>query len=256
MTEGLGQSAFALQALVAFGGGIMSFVSPCVLPLLPGYLAMMSGYSTAEIASGEVSTARMLRVVLLFIAGFTLVFAALGASATSLSQLLRVNLPDLTRVAGLVVVAAGLLIVAMAVSNRGPLAALNRERRVEVRPSRLGNWAPPVMGMAFAFGWTPCIGPILTVVLATAASQGTVWRGVGLLVAYSLGLGVPFLVAALGLAKVFTRLRPWLKPINIASGLMLAAFGLVMATGNLTAWSAALSRWFLEVPFLRSLANV
>lgn len=256
MTGDLGESAFLLQALVAFGGGIVSFVSPCVLPLLPGYLAMMSGYTTAEITAGEVSIGRMMRVTLLFIAGFTVVFAALGASATSLSQLLRVNLPDLTRIAGFVVVAAGVLIVAMAVSARGPLAALNRERRINVRPSRLGSWAPPVMGMAFAFGWTPCIGPILTMVLATAASQDTVGRGVGLLIAYSLGLGVPFLVSALGLVKVFGRLKPWLRPINIASGLLLAAFGVVMATGNLTEWSAGLSRWFLDIPFLRGLANV
>jgi cytochrome c-type biogenesis protein len=110
--------------------------------------------------------------------------------------------------------------------------------------------------MAFAFGWTPCIGPILTVVLATAASQETVGRGVGLLIAYSLGLGVPFLVAGLGLMKVFGRLRRWLRPINIVSGLALAAFGVVMLTGNLSVWSAELSRWFLDVPFLRRLANV
>lgn len=256
MTEGLGQSSFLLQAVVAFGGGIMSFISPCVLPLLPGYLAMMSGYSTSEIADGDVSTSRMLRTILLFIGGFTLVFAVLGASATSLSQLIRVNLPDITRVAGFVIIAAGLLIVAMAVSERGPLAALNRERRFDVRPSRLGGWAPPVMGMAFAFGWTPCIGPILTVVLATAAAQQTVGRGIGLLVAYSVGLGVPFLVSGLGLMKLFGRLRRWLKPINIASGIALSAFGVVMVTGNLSAWGAELSRWFLDIPFLRGLANV
>ncbi|MGH8912346.1 MAG: cytochrome c biogenesis CcdA family protein [Acidimicrobiia bacterium] len=256
MTDGLGQSAFLLQAVVAFGGGIMSFISPCVLPLLPGYLAMMSGYSTAEITTGEVSTSRMLGTIGLFIAGFTLVFAALGASATSLSQFIRVNLPDITRIAGIVIIVAGLLIVAMAVSDRGPLAALYRERRFQVRPSRLGGWAPPVMGMAFAFGWTPCIGPILTVVLATAAAQGTVGRGIGLLVAYSLGLGVPFLISGLGLMKVFTRVRRWLKPINIASGVALALFGVVMVTGNLAVWSAELSRWFLDVPFLRRLANV
>jgi cytochrome c-type biogenesis protein len=256
MTEGLGQSAFFVQAVVAFGGGIMSFVSPCVLPLLPGYLAMMSGYSTAEIAAGEVSNSRMLGTIGLFVGGFTLVFAALGAGATAISRFMVANLPDLTRIAGVVIIVAGLVIVALAVSERGPLAALNRERRFQVRPARLGRWAPPVMGMAFAFGWTPCIGPILTVVLATAASQETVGRGVGLLIAYSLGLGVPFLVAGLGLMKVFGRLRRWLRPINIVSGLALAAFGVVMLTGNLSVWSAELSRWFLDVPFLRRLANV
>ena len=112
------------------------------------------------------------------------------------------------------------------------------------------------MGMAFAFGWTPCIGPILTGVLATAATQDTVARGIGLLVAYALGLGVPFLLAGLGLVKLFGRLRRWLKPINIASGIALAAFGLVMLTGNLTAWSGALSRAFSDIPFLENLARI
>lgn len=256
MTEGLSQSGFFLQAVVAFGGGIVSFISPCVLPLLPGYLAMMSGYSTADVAAGAVPVRRMLGKVLLFIAGFTLVFAVLGATATSLSQVLRQNLPQLTRVAGAVIVVAGIAVVLMAVTDRGPMAFLNRERRFDVRPSRLGRWAAPVMGMAFAFGWTPCIGPILTVVLATAATQGTIGRGVGLLVAYALGLGVPFLAAGLGLAKVFTRLRRWLKPINIASGVALAAFGVVMLTGTLSAWSSSLSRVFIDVPILRQLANI
>ena len=154
------------------------------------------------------------------------------------------------------IILAGLLMVAMALSNRGPLAALNRERRFDVRPSRLGKWAPPVMGMAFAFGWTPCIGPILTVVLATASSQDTVGRGIGLLVAYSLGLAVPFLIAGLGVMKLFGRLKRWLKPINIASGLALAGFGLVMVTGNLSVWSSQLARFFIDVPFLRDLASV
>lgn len=252
----LGQATFLIQAVVAFGGGVISFVSPCVLPLLPGYLAMMSGYSTAEIAEGNVSTARMLRTVGLFVAGFTVVFAVLGATATGLSQMINRNLPDITRIAGFVVIVFGLLIVLMAVTNRGPMAALSRERRFDVRPSRLGSFAPPVMGMAFAFGWTPCVGPILTVVLANAATQDTVGRGVGLLVAYSLGLGIPFLVAGLGLMKLFSRMGRWLQPITIASGLALAAFGVVMVTGTLNDWSAELSRFFIDVPFLEDLAEV
>jgi cytochrome c-type biogenesis protein len=254
--DGLSESGFLLQAIVAFGGGIVSFVSPCVLPLLPGYLAMMSGYSTADLAEGKASTRRLMGKIALFVLGFTLVFAALGATATTLSGVIRRNLPELTRIAGAVIVVMGLLIVAMAVSNRGPLAYLNRERRVDVRPSRLGRWAAPVMGMAFAFGWTPCIGPILTVILAAAATQETVTRGIVLLVFYSLGLGVPFLLSGLGMAKVFTRLRPWLKPINIASGLALAAFGVVMFTGQLSRWSSSLSRVFIDVPFLEQLANI
>lgn len=254
--DGLAQSGFLLQAVVAFGGGIVSFVSPCVLPLVPGYLAMMSGYSTVDVASGSVPTRKMLAKIGLFISGFTLVFAALGATATSLSEVLRRNLPDLTRIAGALIIVVGVLIVVMAFTNRGPLGILDREVRFDVRPSRLGGWAAPVMGMAFAFGWTPCIGPILTVVLATAATQEMIGQGIGLLVAYSLGLGVPFLVAGLGMVGVFARLKRWLKPINIVSGVALAGFGVVMMTGTLSVWSAELSRFFIDVPFLESLADV
>ncbi len=125
-----------------------------------------------------------------------------------------------------------------------------------MKPSKLGRWAPPVMGAAFGFGWTPCIGPVLTVILATAATQDTLGRGIFLLVSYSLGLGVPFLLAGLGLFKFFGRLKPYLKPINIASGVFLALFGVVMVSGQLD----VLSRWFTDiitsVPFLEELATV
>lgn len=252
----LSQATFLFQAAVAFGGGIVSFLSPCVLPLLPGYLAMLSGYSSSDIAAGNVSLLHMLRTVGLFVAGFTVVFAALGAGAASISSLLRRNLPDLTRVAGLVIVVFGLLIVALAFSNRGILASFSRERRFDVRASRLGPWAPPIMGMAFAFGWTACIGPILTVILATAATQETLGRGVALLVIYSLGLGLPFLVSGLGMVKLFERMRRWLRPLNIVSGLALALFGVVMATGNLSDWATGLSGVFLDIPFLRDLAQI
>ncbi|MGH8913768.1 MAG: cytochrome c biogenesis CcdA family protein [Acidimicrobiia bacterium] len=256
MFQNVDSAAYIVQVLIAFGAGIISFVSPCVLPLLPGYLSMMSGYSASELEAGDVSPGRMLRVILLFIAGFTVVFAALGAAATRIGQFLTQNLGTFTRMAGLVIVVFGVLMVAMAISNRGLLATFNQERRVEVRPSRLGGWAPPMMGAAFGFGWTPCIGPVLTVILATAATQESLGEGVLLLIAYSLGLGVPFLLAGLGLHKVFGRLKPYLRPINIASGVILAMFGVVMVTGNLGTISAWFSRIFISVPFLRDLATV
>ena len=134
--------------------------------------------------------------------------------------------------------------------------AFAQEKRVDVRPSKLGRWAPPVMGSAFAFGWTPCIGPVLTVVLATAATQETLGRGVALLVAYSLGLGVPFLLAGLGLFRVFGRLKPYLRPINIGSGVLLASFGVVMVSGHVGTMAAWLIRVFDAVPFLRELATI
>jgi len=256
MFENVGDAAYLVQLVVAFGAGVISFVSPCVLPLLPGYLSMMSGYSAAQLDQGEVSTRHMLRVILLFIAGFTVVFAGIGAAATGFGQFLRSNLGALTRIAGVVIIVFGVLMVVMAVSNRGFLSTLNQEKRVHVRPSRLGRWAPPVMGAAFAFGWSPCIGPILTVILATASVQETLGRGVMLLVVYSLGLGVPFLLAGLGLFKFFGRLKRYLRPINIVSGLLLALFGLVMVTGNLTVISAWFIDLFLAIPFLRDLASV
>ena len=198
----------------------------------------------------------MTRVILLFILGFTVVFAALGAAATGFGQFLRQNLTTLTRIAGVVIIVFGILMVAMAVSNRGFLATLSQERKVHVRPSRLGRWAPPVMGAAFGFGWTPCIGPVLTVILAAAATQETLARGIFLLIAYSLGLGVPFLLAGLGLYRFFGRLKPYLRPINIASGVFLAAFGVLMVTNSLGDLSAWFVRFFDSVPFLRDLASV
>lgn len=256
MFENVGDAAYLVQLVVAFGAGVISFISPCVLPLLPGYLSMMSGYSAAQLDQGEVSAMRMTRVTLLFILGFTVVFAALGAAATGFGQFLRSNLTLLTRIAGMVVIVFGLLMAAMAISNRGFLATMSTEHRVHVRPSRLGKWAPPVMGAAFGFGWTPCIGPVLTVILATAAVQGTVTQGIVLLVAYSLGLGVPFLLAGLGLFKFFGRLRPYLRGINIASGLLLAVFGVLMVTNSLGDLSAWFVRIFDSVPFLRDLSSV
>jgi cytochrome c-type biogenesis protein len=254
--ENVGSAAYILQLLIAFGAGVISFVSPCVLPLLPGYLSMMSGYSASQLEAGEVSTARMSRVILFFIAGFTVVFVALGAIATGLRTWLVQNLTTFTRLAGLTVIVFGLAMVAMAISERGLLAALGRERRLDVRPSRLGGWAPPVMGMAFGFAWSPCIGPVLTVILATASLQATLGRGVGLLLAYSLGLGVPFLLAGLGLFKVFGRLKPYLRPINIASGALLTVFGVIMVTGNISTLSNWFSDLLLGIPFLRDLATI
>ena len=249
-------SALLLQVLIAFGGGIISFLSPCVLPLLPGYLSMMSGYSVSEIEDGGASTGRLVKVVLLFVGGFTVVFAAFGATASSIGRFLAANLPVASRIAGGVVIVFGLLMAALAISQRGPLAPLSRDARPRVRPSRLGPWAPPVMGAAFAFGWTPCIGPILTVVLTTAATRETLAQGVLLLVAYSLGLGSPFLLSALGLHRFFLRARPHLRPVNIASGLLLATFGLVMLTGNLNRLSGFFTNVMVRIPFLENLSQI
>ncbi|HEX6946738.1 MAG TPA: cytochrome c biogenesis protein CcdA [Acidimicrobiia bacterium] len=256
MFEGVETAGFAIQLTVAVGAGVISFVSPCVLPLVPGYLSMMSGYTVSDLDRGEYERGRMLRVILAFIGGFTVVFAALGAAASSVSSLLIRNKNLLTTVAGWIVIVFGLLMAAMAVTDRGPLAALSRERRIDVRPSRLGSWAPPVMGAAFAFAWTPCIGPVLTVILTTAGTQETLGRGVALLVAYSLGLGIPFLLAGLGMMKLFGRAKPHAKKIAVASGLLLAGFGVIMLTGQLNVLASWLTNFMSSIPWLEDLATV
>jgi cytochrome c-type biogenesis protein len=251
----MADASLFLQMLIAFGGGVISFLSPCVLPLLPGYLSMMSGYTISELDQGATSTRRLLRVVLFFIGGFTLVFAAFGATASTIGRYLAANLPTASRIAGGVVVVFGMLLVVLALSGRG-LGVFNRDLRPQVRPSRLGAWAPPVMGAAFAFGWTPCIGPILTVVLTTAATRETLGQGVVLLVAYALGLGTPFLLSALGLHRFFLRLRPHLRPLNIASGVVLTVFGLVMLTGNLNRVASFFTNVMVRIPFLENLSSI
>lgn len=252
----MADSALAFQMAVAFGGGVISFLSPCVLPLIPGYLSMMSGYSVDALERGEVSTRRLLSVIALFIAGFTVVFAAFGATASAIGRFLASQLLLATRAAGAVIVVFGLVLACLAWSSGAALGPLGRGYRPDVRPSRLGKWAPPVMGGAFAFGWTPCIGPILTVVLATAATQDTLGRGIALLVAYSFGLGLPFLLSGLGLFRLIGRLRPHLRAINIVSGFLLAGFGVVMATGNLNRLSSFFTNIITSVPFLERLATV
>lgn len=162
-------SADPLGLLVAFGAGMLSFLSPCVLPLVPGYVSMVSGLSAAEIDSGEVrAVAPVMRGVLGFVAGFTAVFTALGAAASGLGRLLIHHQRALDIAAGLLIAVFGVWLAGV-----GTPRLFLRERRFHPRPSHLGPWASPVMGMAFAFGWTPCIGPVLGGVLGLAAARAT-----------------------------------------------------------------------------------
>jgi len=225
-------SADPLGLLVAFGAGMLSFLSPCVLPLVPAYVSMVSGLSAAEIEAGERrNLLPLLRGVLGFIGGFTIVFTALGAAASGVGQLLFDHQRGFVIAAGLVTVVLGLWLAGI-----GTPQLLQRERRFHPRPSRLGVWAPPVMGMAFAFGWTPCIGPVLGGVLGLAAARSTLTSGLVLLVAYSLGLGVPFLATGLAfghLTGVLAQVRRRLGLINAVAGASLVVFGLLLLTGNL-----------------------
>ena len=237
-------------ALSAFVFGALSFVSPCVLPLLPGYLALMSGYSVADLQEGKASTVRMVRVTALFVAGFTAVFVSLGAGATSVAGFLLRNQSATMKVAGWLIVVFGVVILLMALGNSPLLAFLARERRLEVRPSRLGGWAPPIMGMAFGFGWTPCIGPVLAAILTLAASQETVGRGMFLLFVYSMGLGVPFIAAGIGVTRVYAGIRilqRHLRTINVLSGLLMVMFGWLFITGRITDLSSLISEWMIRL---------
>ena len=217
---------------VAFGAGLVSFLSPCVLPLVPSYLSMMSGVGSAELAAASrPDQRRLVGSTLLFVAGFTLVFAVLEAGASGAGRVLQSHQQVLNEVAGSVILVMGLVFAGLLRP-----AWLLRERRVHVSPSRLGPWAAPVMGMAFAFGWTPCIGPALAAVLGLASDTHTLARGELMLVAYSLGLGVPFVVAGVAfgrLAGVFGWARAHVRAINMVSGLVLAALGLLLLTGDL-----------------------
>lgn len=228
--------------VVAFGAGIISFLSPCVLPLVPAYLSMMSGVSSAELATAaRPDQRRVVRATLLFVAGFTVVFAALEATASALGQALHSHEQLLNQIAGVVIIGAGLLFAGLVRP-----AWLMRERRWHVAPSQLGEWAAPLMGMAFAFGWTPCIGPVLAAVLSLASDTHTLGRGEAMLVAYSLGLGVPFVLAGVAFARltgVLAFARAHLRLINVVSGLMLATLGVLLLTDNLH----VLSTWFSDL---------
>jgi len=240
--------------VVAFGAGILSFLSPCVLPLVPSYLSMMSGVGASELATADrPDQMRILRSTLMFVAGFTVVFAALEATASGLGQALHAHQQVLNQAAGAVIITAGLLIAGVVRPGW-----MMRERRFHVAPSQLGEWAAPVMGMAFAFGWTPCIGPILAAVLSLASDAHTLGRGEAMLVAYSLGLGVPFVVAGVAFGRltgVLSFARRHFRAINMVSGAVLASLGVLLLTDNMSLLTTGFSN-FLRAIGLGGLATV
>lgn len=253
------QMPFFGQAAIAFGGGLLAFLSPCVLPLLPSYLGLMSGLSVNELRGGKVATRHMLKVSVLFVLGFTLVFVALGAIATSVSSLLLTNRSTLERGAGVLVIAFGIIMIGMSFTNRGIFGFFSRERRIDVRPSKMGNWAAPLMGIAFGFGWSPCIGTILTGVLAVASLEESVMRGMLLLFVFSMGMGLPFIGSALGVDRALTgakRIGRWLRPINLTAGILMTGFGLLLVTGNVFRLAVFFQRIFQAIPVLERLAQI
>jgi cytochrome c-type biogenesis protein len=226
--------------IAAFVAGVLSFLSPCVLPLVPGYVSLISGTTVEELSSRQ---GRAIRAIMLnsvtFILGFSIVFIALGAVATGVGQLTRDLYPYLTRIAGAVIIVFGLHLTGI-----WKIKALYADKRlhdVKGGSSPLGSF---VMGFAFAFGWTPCIGPILATILAFAAAEDTVLKGILLLAVYSAGLAVPFLLTSLGVDRFlafYARFRRHLHTVEVASGVLLIAIGLLILTRQFTMLSGYLA---------------
>jgi cytochrome c-type biogenesis protein len=218
--------------IAAFAVGFVSFVSPCVLPLVPGYLSAVSGVSLAEIQGGERRLVRVLMPAIVFCLSFTVVFVALGMTATGLGSTLRDERNTLDKVAGAVIIALGVLFVITPFVPR-----LNREWRVDALMSRAGSGGPLIAGAAFAFAWTPCVGPTLGTILTAASVQDTLDQGAILLLFYSAGLAVPFLLTAVAFTRATAAFR-WLRDrylvITAISGAVLIAMGVLLYTGELS----------------------
>lgn len=227
---------------LAFTAGLLSFLSPCVLPLIPSYVSFITGLNIDEVQRSRRVT--MIHA-LLFVAGFTIVFLVLGATATVLGQLLLRYRDWVGRIGGILVIVLGLYL--LGVFNIG---AFGREKRVYIANKPLGYFGTLLVGMAFAAGWTPCIGPILGGVLTYTASSADLNRGLLLLFAYSLGLAVPFLLAAVMIDRfmeLFQRYRGALVWMSRISGALLVVVGILMITGSMTVMSTWLQRWTPEV---------
>jgi cytochrome c-type biogenesis protein len=234
----------------AFIAGMISFISPCVLPIVPGYLSFISGVSMQELKVEEDQRRRrqLLRQVaarsVLFVIGFSLVFVAMGASATYIGAWFAGNRPVLAKIAGAVIIVFGLHTMGLT-----PIKWLNYEKRVHTQGKPLGLLGAFLVGLAFAFGWSPCIGPILAGVLALAATQETVSQGVTLLAVYSLGLGLPFIGSGLAINRflsVFGKVKRHMKAVEVTAGVLLVAVGVLVMTDKLQ----ALSRYFTFLPVL------
>jgi cytochrome c-type biogenesis protein len=279
----------------AFLAGLVSFLSPCVLPLVPGYISMLSGIGMEQLRQGQQPRGGLFASALSFVLGFSVVFIAFGASASAVGSFLQQNRYTLAPIAGALIILFGLhligaliklnlrsgiilggVLVALGIAalvHHAPLFAglgavhffslsiigffgpalarfLNRDVHLRNTSTQPGIWSGFFLGFAFAFGWTPCIGPILTTVLALAANSDTIWRGVLLLAVYSAGLAIPFLLAALGIVqflKFYQRFRKYLHAVELFSGILLLFVGGLVFLNKLT--------WLVQkLSFLNSIA--
>jgi cytochrome c-type biogenesis protein len=231
--------------LIALSAGVLSFLSPCVLPLVPSYLSFVTGMSLDELEEGTDKSRTMIHASL-FVLGFTIVFVLLGASASFLGQFFRHYEEWVARIGGVIILLLGLHLV-----GAFKFAPLMRDVRVHLADKPIGRLGAVAVGMAFGAGWTPCIGPVLGGILTYAMVQETFWSGMGLLFVYSMGLAIPFMLTALALDRFllgFQRFRRYLPAVQVASGLLLIVLAILLITGSftiLTAWLVQFTPDFL-----------
>lgn len=241
----LATSGFLPAALVALAAGLLSFLSPCVLPIVPPYLAYMTGVRVGALTARERSA---VGPALMFVLGLSTVFVLMGAAASVMGRALLQHQLWLGRASGLVVIVLGLHFLRVI-----RIPVLDREARLDTGQTGGGAAGAYLLGLAFAFGWTPCIGPQLGMILSLAAQSGAAGRGTALLAVYALGLGIPFLLSAIFISRamgLMTRLKPWMGVVERAMGVLLVAVGVALLTGAFSAFSY----WLLETfPALASL---
>jgi len=225
-------------------GGLLSFFSPCVLPLIPAYLCFLGGASMERLTAEEGVDSALARQVFaasfVFVLGFSTVFIALGATATALSQVIAQNMGVLSKIAGVVIVLFGLHYAGLF-----RIGFLNFEKRFHLDNQPAGLAGSYLLGLAFAFGWTPCVGPILATILMVAATGETIWNGISLLSLYAAGIGVPFLIAALAVKPFMAfmrRFRKHMRAVELSIGFLLIGTGVLIFTGGL----ADIGQWMLE----------
>ncbi len=229
----------------AFVAGLLSFLSPCVLPLIPSYITYITGLSFADLQAEHPShKVRQQTIIhsLLFIAGFTVVFVLLGASATFVGTFLQEHMTAIRRVGGVLIILFGIHL-----SGLVPIHFLLGERRFTIHRKPAGYVGSLLVGLAFAAGWTPCIGPILASILMVAATEETVYRGIALLLAYSMGLAIPFFLASLAMHQFlvfFNRFKKYIRIFEIVTGVFLVIVGALVFGNYLSLLSRYVTRWF------------
>ncbi len=236
----------------AFIFGLFSFISPCVLPIIPGYISFISGVSLDEMQTGENKSKKLRKLIfnsLLFIGGFTFVFILLGATATSLGKIFNEYYDIISKVAGGIIILFGLHMLGVF-----KIKFLNYEQRFHTQEKKLGLFGSFLIGAAFAFGWTPCIGPVLAAILVVASQQETITQGIVLLASYSLGLGIPFFITSISINfffNIFNKIKKYFRTVEIVGGIMLIVLGILIITNYLTIIAGYFSRW---LPFLNNLS--